>query len=1138
MSFRAAAVLLVLVAVLLAPLAAALPGALAASPSGAPTTPAASPPTASTTPSASPVRSGTAPDATGTGPHAALEAKTLATLRAAGIPQKDEYLPNYNGGGVVHGNVVSPITLQAPSSMGIGDFGVRNTSGTPSPYVLHSSSWEGTVTFNSGDFFYIDNDGPDTFGVQLNTVLANTTVEGNSSGAFWIQDVMFYTPSNDSLEFLDNIWNLSNPSTVEPASTFHSGNGTDVDSTYYYAPGPYFTVGFPFTVHLYTNSSLTNTSTNTYSTVRFGYDLVSGTGAQIGHGIFDTVEFNSAVTRGSPIPLPRFEVNGGHLTPTNFLLYDSELMIGGPGGGSTTQIYAINGSMQLRYLDPSTSVWTLDPTAWTTGTDTGESSEGIAEYYTTAGTMELRGGPSIVEPMWNATPGGNAGEYSIRGTIAPDNSFVFVSNGTRFWAPNAQWAPVLPGGMYDFALPPGDYDLNVLLSDYDNESFGFVGAAGHTSWQNITLYRDPTTGVYTPLFAWNNAELANISSAGVGSASDPYILDNNQYSDLPYLFGEANDFLFLVFPAVLISETTAYFEILNPPSFSTAFTPGLAAALERAGLPDSDQLQIELYYTVHGTIWGGQDIGGFQDASTFAFPLFDPVGEVVLWGATDTLIGDNTFQDQGLGLVLMQGSSNTVWGNRFLNGLLYGKVTWAAQYGVGEFESGDLLYDNSFDTTVTAYSPSANLYDGNAQTNLDAWNLTSAEPSVSVSVVNGFNLTGSIVGAPTVCGNWWSTYLPKDRIPYSQTYDGTDYVISPSIATGGDYCPTGPAGTVTFPITFSETGDTSSSWSVTFVNVTKSAGPGISIGFSLPNGTWQYAVGAVAGLYASPPSGSVPVAGAGRTVPITFSGSSGPRTPEYYLVTISETGLAVGTAWTVDVGASVYSGSGSVLAFTAVNGTLDYTVPPVLDYSFVSAASGSVTVAGAAAAATIGFSPNPGWLNGTVTPSSAGVWVDGAAVVPSGGLFSLEESPGVYALEVAATGYVSYFNNVSVTIAHGTTLSVHLSSTAPSNSSGTGSGTSTSSGSSSGLSATDFDVIVLGLVLVAAAILVAALLLRPRPESPAPSAAPDAGYPPADANYSYPPPAYESGEASGENMYSNEPSGQLHPWEENPPPPQ
>jgi thermopsin len=1122
MSQRAPVVFLLIAVTVLATIGGALPAAFAHPGSTGPATAALGPASAH----AAPV--GTAPGTHVAAPvpsaRASLAERTLSALKSAGVPQKVQYLPDFAGGGTQLGNVVSPITHVAPAPMGIGDFGVRNTSGTPTPYVIHSSSWEGSVTFNSGDFFYVDNDGPDTFGVQLNTVLANVTVEGDTSDSYWIQDVMFYTPSNGSLEFLDNIWNFSDPSTSEPASTFHSYNGTPVAPTYYFDQGPTYIVPFPFTVHLYTNSSLTNSSTNTYSTVRFGYDLVDGSGNQLEHGVYDTVEFNSNVLKGSPIPLPRFEVNGGHLTPTNFLLYDSELMIGGPGGGSTTQIYALNASMQLAYLNTGSSKWTLDPTGWTAGTDTGETSEGISEYYTTAGTMELRGGPSFVEPMWNATPAATAGEFTIRGMIDPDNAFLFVSNGTNFYGPTAAWGPIVPGGSYAFYLPPGAWDLNVLLSEYDNESFSFVGTAGLVDWQNITLFSDPLTGVYTPLFAWDNSELANISSSGAGTAANPYILDNDQVTDFPYLFGEVNDFLFPVFPGILISETTSYFVIENPPPLTVLYPPAIDRALDLNGLPDTNQLQIELYYTDHGTVWGGSDIGGWMSSSLFNFPFYQPAGELVLWGATNTLVGDNTFVDQGLGVVLMQGSQNTVWGNRFVNGLIY-PASFPAQFGIAEWESGDLIYNNIFNTTITAHSPSLNLYDGNPQTNLNDWNLPNAVPAGTVSVVNGFDLSGSIVGAPTVCGNWWDDYLPGQPLPYDELISGT-----PFIATGGDACPDGPSGEVTYGVTFTETGATSATWSVTFANETGSASAGSAISFSIPNGTWQYSVGSVSGMTAAPADGDVIVTGAGHSVAVTYTTGSTTSNPSRYLVTFGETGLAAGTPWSVVVGSTTYPATGSSVALTAVNGSDPYTIPAVTDYT-LSSSSGTVVIAGASASVSVMFTADPGWLNATVNPSGASAWVSGQSVPLSSGTFTLQETPGIYAVEFTASGYAPYFNNVSVAPVRGTTLDVRLTVVTTGNSTGPGGSSTGTTTSSSGLPSDQFYGIVLGLLIVAAAIVVAGFLMRGRSGG---GSAPVEEMPPNEPPEA---PAQDAPAPGGESEgdYNPNVNPQMHPWEETPP---
>jgi len=1033
--------------------------------------------------------------------RAKMGSTILSSLAEEGVPSKAIYLPNFDGGGTMDGDVVSPITTAAPAPMGIGDVGVRNTTGTPTPYVLDSTSWEGTFTLTSGDFFYIDNDGPDTFGVQLNTVLTNVTVWGNSHDDFWTQNVLFYTPSQDEVELLDNIWNFSDPSTLEPASTFFSYEGTPVSPTFYYDEGPILNAPLPFTVHLFINSSLTNiTATGSeYSTVTFGYDLVAGDGVTLGSGVYDRVQFNSHISTGANVPDPHFQVNGGQLTPTNFLLYDSELMIGGPGGGSTTQIYAVDATMQLQYLNGA-GHYVNDPSAWSAGTDTGETSQGVAVSYATPGIVELSGGPSLVMPLWNATPGGNAGQLTLTGTISPDNAFVFVSAGDAINNTTVAWAPVVPGGTYHWVVPPGIYTGEAMLADHDSHDLTWLGSAGTSSTVDIALPVDEEIGVDTPLFAWNNAELASISYSGSGTESDPYLLYNNQPYPLSPWFGEANDFLFPVFPGVLIANTTAYFDLEAPPPFTVTMPPALAAELGAAGLPDTNQLQIELYGTTHATILGGSDISGWLDGSTLGTSLAllaeYPSAEVILWGATDSLVADNVFQDQGVGLTLMQGSNNVVFGNEFLSAPL-SPIGFPVQFGIWEFESGDLIYNNVFDTLVTAYSPSYNLYDGFSQFNVNAWNLSTPQSSSTVNDVNGIPLAGSLVGSLAVCGNWWYDYLPGDPLPYDELIDGPG--SQPFIYSGGDYCPEGPFGEIGYNVTFSEQGDLSSTWSVTLAGATATVPAGDSVTFAMPNGTWDWSVGAEPGQVATPTSGAIPVNGAPAAATVVYS-SGGGTGPTRYLATVAETGLPAGTNWTVSVaGGPAVTTNTSTVTLSEPDGTYSFSVDPVADYTLAST-NGVLTIAGAAATAWVTFTADPGWLNVSVSPSNAAVWVNGEVVALVGGAFSVEEHVGSVELEATLAGYAPYFDNVSIAAGQPTVVAVQL--TALGSSPG---GTSGTSGSGSGLSAAEFGALVAGLVVLAVAIVVAALLLRrrggpPPPMRAAPPAAASAAAPYAGAS--------------------------------------
>ncbi|HYM38575.1 MAG TPA: thermopsin family protease, partial [Thermoplasmata archaeon] len=343
------------------------------------------------------------------------------------------YLPNLLAQVRVSNGVVQPLYTEAPAPMGIGDFGVRNTTGTPQGYFLQTTSWRGILTLNDVNALYLDDGAPDYFGAQLNTVMTNTTVQGNTTYRYWIQNVIQYSTKAHTLTFIDNIWNFSNPQASEPASTFYSGNGTPVDPVFYYDVGPTFVVPFPFTVYLYENSSLTvgtgPAPRPVWSTVRFGYDIRNAAGARLYSGIYDTVLFNSNVRENANPPIPKFTVDGFRPNPVG-LLDDAELMIGGPGGGSTTTIFGIAGSERLQFWNTTSLKYENSKTAWNEGTDTGETVEGISEYYTAPGTVVVGPGPSIPMPFWNATPGGNIGQAVVQGTVAPSNSFFFFNQGT------------------------------------------------------------------------------------------------------------------------------------------------------------------------------------------------------------------------------------------------------------------------------------------------------------------------------------------------------------------------------------------------------------------------------------------------------------------------------------------------------------------------------------------------------------------------------------------------------------------------------------------------------------------------------------------------------------------------------------
>ncbi len=813
--------------------------------------------------------------------RAAYVQQILTTAKDDHIPLTAVSMPNLLGQATITNGVVSPLTTVAPAPMGIGTFGVLNKTGTPTPYTIRSNSWEGTITIDNVNTFMLDNDGAysttggnNTFGVQLNTVTNGTTVGDRSVYDFWTQNVLYWNLVPGTVTFLDNVWNFSSPATELTAGTIYSGNGTPVYPEYYYDFGPTIPVTLPVTVNLFINSSVTNLA-NTgfgYSTVRFGYAIYNAASNSLeASGVYDTVLFNSTKAIGT-VPDAPFLVSGSSLTPTNFLLYDAEIMIGGPGGGTTTSIYGINATEKLRYLNMSTGTYEVPPSAWNVGTDTGETSEGIAETYTTPGVVSVSAGPSIPTPFWNATPGGNAGVATFAGSLSPTNAFVFATPGTSFNDNTAAWAPTQTGSRVSYQLPPGTYTFTAMLADHTESQSTVTGHAGNHVALTLSLRADTAMGVYTPLDAWNNGQLAAISSSGTGSALNPYVLDNNPASGgLNPVFAESNDYLYPVFPGVFLASTTAHTNLINPDLLGVTYPTSYDSALARFALPTTNNLQFELYQTSNVSIWGAKGITGW-----FFFEDYGPTGllpfaNVVVWASSHDLVGDNTFVSQGSSLLLagINGSAptgNVVWGNTFENsthlsaGMYPGNgVQVGPPIGIFAFESGDLIYNNNVSTTIPAYSADVNFFYGFGQLNLENWNLSMVEPAFALQLFNGFVLGGTIVPSAYQGGNFWGNYVVGSGLPYD------DYGF---IQSGGDAF---PLPITAYIVTFVLSGHGAATWSVTLDGVTQTTALPFLVFYEVP-GTYTYTDALLhGGGTITPSSGTVTVTSSNVAVTLTHT---------------------------------------------------------------------------------------------------------------------------------------------------------------------------------------------------------------------------------------------------------------------------
>ena len=679
----------------------------------------------------------------------------LQNLHAKGIPNKDIYVPSFRGAAMSGSNVTGPSYTSAPAPFGIGTYGFSNNSGTITRYELSTSSFAGSVTFNNFATFYPLDDAPNSVTVQLNAVLNNVTLFGHTGYSFWNQNVLFFSARNHTVQFIDNVWNFSSPAFYMSPNVFSSYDGTLVSPYYYYAIGPVFNVSYPFTVQFYLNSTVLRGDNAVY----FNYTLSEASGTV--SGTYDTVVFNSTYgqTAGYSAPQANYLVTSTHLTPTGFIPYDAEIMIGGPGGGSTAMIYQLDATMTLQYLDQSSGAYSNVPSAYDVGSETGETATGAAVTWTQNAVAKLTAGPSFVYGMWNVSAVQTFQQYS--GQVTPPNSFMFVSQGSSFDGPNSTWSPLSLTGSYSFSLPTGEYNTLILMSNYD--PMGALMTPGTS--QTFSLSFDVSQGVYTPLYAFDNSQLLYISSSGSGTVAQPYVLFNNAPSSgqLNSLFSTFNDYLFPEFQGVILHSTNDYVMMSQMPSFEVSYLqPFQLFALSYFGIVyTQDQLGFVLYNTQNATLTDSHISGWFPDTlSEF------PVANVLLWNSQNDVITGNYFDTMDSSLLIFDFAGmdgfNLVSENFFIQdsslneynfpGISVSTTFGTSPYGpvaITVYSSNNQIHDNYVVVYDTAVSPFYSIYTGYYATYVNNWN-----------------------------GNFWWNYVPSGMVPYNnngQIFVGGDY---------------------------------------------------------------------------------------------------------------------------------------------------------------------------------------------------------------------------------------------------------------------------------------------------------------------------------------------------------------------------
>ncbi|MGI0140240.1 MAG: thermopsin family protease, partial [Thermoplasmata archaeon] len=977
-----------------APGSAGSPADVATSLNSAPASPAATPQTPATT-----------------GAQAAAD-RALAAAAADHISPRDVLPPRPSATSAEVASAhtagyVSPLYHATPAPIGLTEYGLRaGANGTVVPFILNTTSVRSTFdspAAGAANATYLVDSSPDGWGVQLNSVVTNVTLFGGSTYQFWTQDVAEYFPVAHQLYLVTNVWNFSGSSSVLSLNAFynHGPLGQQVGTQFYYASYGPVTVSYPFNITF----TLTSGLSGGRNIVDFSTNVVATHGS-VSLPDWDYVTFNSRTATGPPVSSPaNYTADGFHYNPLG-LTNDFEMTMGGPGGGSQVTLLAANATETLDYWNATTSSYQAVPSAYSYGGETGETAVGATMSWASSGSSPygiMSTGPSILGGLWNASsPAGGPATIDLH--LHPSNAFVLLATSgasrSAFNVSETEWAPTVR--ISTLTVPAGNYTVTIELADYDLQTLHLTLAPGSVTDVYANLSLDPTQGIYTPLWAWTNAQIGNLSSSGAGTQNDPYQLWNNQYAPIAAFWGQLNDFGFQVFPGVFFEYTTAYAVFADPAP--------LTVDLVSAHYPATNALPWWFYGDRNVAVVNATNISGWFDAQASNYPYFLSFN-VIVWNSSSFLFANDHFDTEAQALILYGGTGTTVWGSHFIQisppASSHALVSFSQGIGVSEQENGDLLYNNYFTSPTTAETYPADLYSGAPATYTDTWNVSVQAATNVHHSANWpqFALSGSILGTATQGGNfWWDYGLVQTTYGTSNPFSTLPYSENGAIVVGGDSAPLLASGF--YSVTLVAGGIASgAAWS--FVaslpsstqdeydsGVTTSA----SVSIGLPNGSYL-----ATGSSGVTPSVRTPFTVAGDTsVVLAFSSGT-------YAVAFGETGLPVATSWSVTLGGNTQHTRSSTIAFAEPNGTYGYTLGSVAGY-VAYPSGGQVTVFGAnpAPVAITFVAVHPVDYNVTFAASGltgGATWsatINGETNSTSGATITFQEVNGSYPYEVAS----------------------------------------------------------------------------------------------------------------------------------------
>ena len=366
-----------------------------------------------------------------------------------------------------------------PAPMGIADYGI----GPSGPYQYSTNSSLGSIDIAS---LSARNDtGYPLMSIQLNVNLKFS--EGSRTFVYWVQDVADVDTSANTIVFVDNVWNSSAPA-AGMSDAGAQGNGTvaQIGSSYFYydvasmaLPGNGIDLAYPAVVDFRVNSSV---DASKQPVVTFEYN--DGYGWQE----YDSVVFT--VVHGLT-SMGGFLVDGFGYSPVNF--YDSELIIGGPGGGSQTTDTQSDLKLQLEYWNGHN--YQLVTNAYNYGSDTAESiGNALSQWRYDQGNggviAEVQSGAGTLGKLWDQS---GVGIVDLKSSIA--SGTLEVRNSSNLAATPGRYP--FKDGEVTVTLQPGSYHLDVYTGTSLLTSGDYALAAGQLLQLRTPLGTIPLTLSYS-----------------------------------------------------------------------------------------------------------------------------------------------------------------------------------------------------------------------------------------------------------------------------------------------------------------------------------------------------------------------------------------------------------------------------------------------------------------------------------------------------------------------------------------------------------------------------------------------------------------------------------------------------------------